>query len=293
LTQTLAGPYGALLLADMGADVVKIERPPHGDPSRRIPPFVDGESAYFLSVNRNKRSMVLDLGQEAGLAVFYDLVRQADVVLDNFRPGVTERLRVDYPRLAQINPRIIVCSISAFGQDGPYRDRPAYDLVVQAMSGLMSVTGESERPPVRMGLPMGDLGGGLFAALGILAALLERERTGRGQMVDVSLLDGLIGLHTYLASTYFATGRNPAPVGSAHHNIVPYQAFATADAYLAVATFTEAFWQKLCRAMELEPLIDDPRFRTNELRVQNRETLIPMLDSRFPAAAPGRMAPYP
>ncbi len=281
LTQVLAGPYGSLLLADMGAEVIKIERPPQGDPARQITPFVEGESVYFWSVNRNKRSVLLDLTQEAGRNVFLDLVRETDVLLDNFRPGVMARLGLDFPRLAEINPRLIACSISAFGQDGPYRDRPAFDLVIQAMSGLMSITGEAGRPPMRMGLPMGDLGGGLFAVIGILAALHERAQTGRGQKLDLSLLDGLVGMQTYLASTYLATGEEPEPVGSGHHNIVPYQAFEAADGWLVVAIFTDAFWGKLCQAMGLDALGDDPGYRRSAQRTAQRDTLLPLLEARF------------
>ena len=281
LTQVLAGPYCSLLLADMGADVVKIERPPDGDPVRKLPPLVNGESTYFLTVNRNKRSMMLDLSHPDGVQVFYDLTRGADVVLDNFRPGVMERLSIDYPQLQKINPSIIICSISAFGSDGPYHKLPAYDLIIQAMSGAMSVTGEAGRPPVRMGLPMGDLGGGLFGALGVMATLFERERSGRGQQVDVSLLDGLVGMLTYLASSFFATGQQPEPVGSAHPSIVPYQAFETSDGYLVVAVLSEAFWINLCKAMQLERLTADSRFISNALRIQNRQDLIPVLEDAF------------
>jgi crotonobetainyl-CoA:carnitine CoA-transferase CaiB-like acyl-CoA transferase len=177
LSQVLAGPYATLLLANMGADIIKIERPPAGDLSRQIPPLVGDESIYFLSANSNKRSIMLDLKQPAGLQVFYDLVRQADVVLDNFRPGVTKRLGIDYPKLNEINPQIIACSITAFGQDGPYQNRPGFDIVFQAMSGAISVTGEADRPPVRTSVPIGDLGGGLFMALSILAALFEQSAT--------------------------------------------------------------------------------------------------------------------
>ena len=281
LTQALAGPFASLLLADMGAEVVKVERPPAGDPARQIPPHVNGVSAYFLSVNRNKRSILLDLSGEEGRDVFYDLARRADVVLDNYRPGVVQRLGIDYETLAEINPRVISCSISAFGPDGPHAGRPAYDLVVQAMSGLMSITGEAGRPPVRMGLPMGDLGGGLFAVIGIQAALLQRQATGRGQMVDVALLDSLIGMQTYLASTYFATGKEPEPVGSGHHNIVPYQAFRAADGYFVVATFTDAFWIRLCRAVGRDDLGRDPRFESNEGRKQHREEIVTILEDLF------------
>jgi len=281
LTQALAGPYASLLLADMGAEVIKVERPPAGDPARQIPPHVNGVSAYFLSVNRNKQSILLDLSQPQGRGVFYDLTRRADVVLDNYRPGVLQRLEIDYETLAEINPRLISCSISAFGSDGPHAERPAYDLVVQAMSGLMSITGEAGRPPVRMGLPMGDLGGGLFAVIGIQAALLQRCATGRGQMVDVALLDSLIGMQTYLASTYFATGEEAEPVGSGHHNIVPYQAFRATDGYFVVATFTDAFWVRLCRALGRDGLGRDPRFKSNEGRKQHREEIVTTLEELF------------
>lgn len=281
LTQALAGPYASLLLADMGAEVIKVERPPAGDPARQIPPHVEGVSAYFLSVNRNKQSILLDLSLAEGREVFYDLAREADVVLDNYRPGVLQRLGIDYETLARVNPRLISCSISAFGPDGPRAGLPAYDLVVQAMSGLMSITGEPGRPPVRMGLPMGDLGGGLFAVIGIQAALLQRRATGRGQKVDVALLDCLLGMQTYLASTYFATGTEPEPVGSGHHNIVPYQAFRAADSYFVVATFTDAFWVRLCRALNRDDLGADPRFRSNEGRKKHREEIVSILEELF------------
>ena len=245
--------------------------------ARQIPPFLGGESAYFLSVNRNKCSILLALDTAEGRALFLELVRHADVVLDNFRPGVMARLGMEYEQLAAVNPRIITCSISAFGQDGPYRERPAFDLVVQAMSGLMSITGEPDRPPVRMGLPMSDLGGGIFAVLGIMA-LLRRAQTGQGQLVDVALLDGLVGMYTYLAGTYFATGEELTPVGSAHHNIVPYQAFSTADGYVVVATFSDAFWLKLCAALERPDLTANPRFRTNAGRAEYRDVLVPPLE---------------
>lgn len=281
LTQALAGPFASMLLADMGAEVIKVERPPSGDPARQIPPHVNGVSAYFLSVNRNKQSILLDLSLAEGREAFYDLARHSDVVLDNYRPGVVQRLGIDYETLAGVNERLISCSISAFGADGPHAGRPAYDLVVQAMSGLMSITGEAGRPPVRMGLPMGDLGGGLFAVIGIQAALLQRRSSGRGQKVDVSLLDSLVGMQTYLASTYFATGVEPRPVGSGHHNIVPYQAFRAADAYFVVATFTDAFWVQLCRALGRDDLGSDPRFRDNEGRKQHREEIVTVLEDLF------------
>lgn len=281
LTHVLAGPYCSLLLADLGADVIKIERPPHGDPVRQIHPLVEGQSSYFMGVNRNKRSLVLDLTHPDGLQVFYKLLGKADVVVDNFRPGVTERLGISYPEIARTNPRIITCSISAFGVDGPYRELPAFDLIVQAISGAMKVTGEANRPPVRIGLPIGDLGGGLFGALGIMAALFERERTGQGKAVDIAMLDGLISMLTYLAGGYFATGLQPERFGSGHPTIAPYQSFEASDGYLVVATLTQTFWANLCQVLDLQHLTDDPRFQTNALRVDNRATLIPILEDVF------------
>lgn len=281
LTQVLAGPYASMVLGTLGADVIKVERPPEGDPARRMTPLTGGVSAYFMAANINKRSIVLDLQRSDGQALFLKMARHADVVLDNFRPGVMTRLGLDYPRLAEVNPAVIACSISAFGQDGPYRDRPAFDLVIQAMSGLMSVTGEPGRPPVRMGLPMGDIGGGLAAVIGIQAALVERARTGRGQAVDVALLDALIGMQSYIAANRLATGIDPEPVGSAHPNIVPYQSFRCRDGDLAVATFTDPFWQRLAPALGLAQLAEDPRYATNVERVRHRATLIPTLEAVF------------
>jgi crotonobetainyl-CoA:carnitine CoA-transferase CaiB-like acyl-CoA transferase len=282
LTQFLAGPYGSMLLGDLGAEVIKIEAPGRGDPMRQMPPhFLEGESAYFLSVNRNKRSVTLDLKHPTGREVFLDLVRVSDVVLDNFRPGVMQKLGLDYETLRRVNPRIIACSISGFGQAGPYRDRPAFDLVLQAMSGAMSITGEPGRVPVRMGIPMGDLAGGMFAAQAICAALYARERTGEGCYIDLGLLDCLTSLLTYVAQYYLASGEVPGPAGSQHQSVVPYGAFATADGYLVIAAFTEKFWQGICRALERPDLAEDPRFVRNALRVQNRDALMPILEAEF------------
>ena len=207
LTRALAGPYCTVMLGDMGAEVIKVEQPGSGDESRGWgPPFVEGESSYFMTINRNKRSMTLNLKSAAGLAIFYDLVRQADVVYDNFRPGILERLRIDYDTLKSINPRIISCSVSGYGHTGPLKDRPAFDLVMQAMGGIMSYTGPLDGEPVRMGAPMGDLAGGIFAAHGVLAALYQRERTGEGRRVDVALLDSQVALLIYRAVYYFLAG---------------------------------------------------------------------------------------
>jgi formyl-CoA transferase/CoA:oxalate CoA-transferase len=282
LTRMLAGPYGSLLLADLGAEVIKVEDPVGGDPIRQMgPPFIQGESAYFISINRNKKSLTLDLTAPPARGVFHRLAGKADVVLDNFRPGVLERLGVDYESLRRVNPRIISCSISAFGQNGPYRSLPAFDLILQAMGGAMSITGEPDRDPVRMGLPMGDLAGGLFGAFAVAAALFQRERTGEGRCIDLSLLDCQVSLLTYVAQYFLASGEVPGPVGSAHASAVPYQAFRTKDIHIVIAVFTEKFWSRLCNVIGRPDLVEDPRFATNAQRHAHRKELIPLLEEIF------------
>jgi len=279
LSRMLAGPYGSMLLADMGAEVIKIEEPDGGDPMRVMgPPFLpDGESAYFLSINRNKKSMALDLTTPAGRDVFLDLARVADVVWENFRPGVLTRLGCDYAALSRVNGRLVLCSISAYGQHGPYRDWPAFDLALQAMGGAMSVTGEPGGRPVRMGLPMGDLAGGMFGAFAVVAALLRRQTTGQGTHVDLSLLDCQVSLLTYMAQYYWADGRVPGPQGSGHASVVPYQALASRDGHLIVAVFAEKFWRGFCVASGHPEWEHDPRFATNRDRVANRPALMALV----------------
>ena len=283
LSRMLAGPYGSMLLADQGADVIKIEEPAGGDPMRAMgPPFLpDGESAYFLAINRNKRSLALDLTKDAGRRVFHDLVAHADVVWENFRPGVMARLGCDYATLAARNPRLVMCSISAYGQDGPYRDWPAFDLALQAMGGAMSLTGERDGTPVRMGLPVGDLAGGVFGALAVGAALFRRAQSGRGAHIDLSLLDCQVSLLSYLAQYFWADGQVPRPMGSAHTSVVPYQALATRDGHLIVAVFSEKFWAAFCRAVERPDWAADPRFATNRDRVAHRDVLEPLIERLF------------
>jgi crotonobetainyl-CoA:carnitine CoA-transferase CaiB-like acyl-CoA transferase len=282
LSRMLAGPYGSMLLADMGAEVIKIEEPAGGDAMREMgSPFLpDGESAYFLAINRNKKSVALDLAKPEGRDVFLDLVAQADVVWENFRPGVMERLRCDYATLAAVNPRLVMCSISAYGQDGPYRDWPAFDIALQAMGGALSLTGEPGGPPVRMGLPMADLSGGMFAAFAVAGALVRRSRTGLGAHVDLSLLDCQVSLLGYIAQYFWTDGRVPAPMGSAHTSVVPYQALATRDGHLIVAVF-ERFWAGFCRAAGHPEWIADPRFATNADRVAHRQALVAIMEPVF------------
>jgi crotonobetainyl-CoA:carnitine CoA-transferase CaiB-like acyl-CoA transferase len=284
LSRMLAGPYGSMLLADLGAEVIKIEEPRGGDPMRQMgPPFLgpERESAYFLSINRNKKSVALDLGQPEGRETFHDLCRVADVVWENFRPGVMARLGCAPEALRRLNPRLIVCSISAFGQDGPYREWPAFDLALQAMGGAMSLTGEAGGSPARMGLPMGDLAGGMFGALAVAGALFRRERSGQGTHVDLSLLDGQVSLLTYVAQYFWADGRVPDRVGSGHASVVPYQAFPTRDGHVVVAVFAEKFWAGFCRAIDRPDLTADPRFDSNPKRVERRDDLVPVLEGIF------------
>jgi crotonobetainyl-CoA:carnitine CoA-transferase CaiB-like acyl-CoA transferase len=283
LSRMLAGPYGSMLLADMGAEVIKIEEPDGGDPMRVMgPPFLpEGESAYFLSINRNKKSVALDLTTAPGRDVFLDLAAHADVVWENFRPGVLERLGLAYATLAGVNPGLILCSISAYGQDGPYRDWPAFDLALQAMGGAMSLTGEEGGRPVRMGLPMGDLAGGMFGAFAVAGALFRRSRTGQGAHVDLSLLDCQVSLLTYIAQYFWADGRVPGRMGSGHASVVPYQALATRDGHLIVAVFAEKFWAGFCRALGRGEWEADPRFASNRQRLAHREVLMPLVETVF------------
>ncbi len=282
LSQFLAGPYGSMILGDLGAEVVKIEIPGKGDGSREMPPhFIRGQSGYFLSMNRSKKSLTLNLKSEEGLQIFYDLVRQSDVVYDNFRPGILERLRIDYDTLKAINPRIISCSVSGYGQTGPLKDRPAFDLVVQAMGGIMSYTGPLGGEPVRMGAPMGDLGGGIFAAHGVLAALYQRERTGEGRRVDVALLDSQIALLIYRAVYYFMAGEVAVPAGSGHVSAVPIGAFKTQDIHIVIDANGDKFWRALCEAIEHPEWADDPRFVDRAGRLENVNELMSLLQAIF------------
>jgi len=282
LTHILAGPFCTQILGDLGAEVIKIERPGVGDPNRKMPPhFIGDQSAYFLALNRNKKSLTLDLKSPEGKEIFYELTLKGDVVANNFTPGTMEKLGLGYETLKKINPRIIWASVTGYGQTGPYRDRPSYDIIVQGMGGLMSYTGEPGGPPVRCGFPVGDLGGGVFAVVGILSALVSRSFSGEGRMVDISLLDVQVALHTYRAKYYFVAGEIPQPVGTGHVSNVPLRVYRTQDSYIVIEAYMDHFFRNLCRAMALESLADDPRFDSRATRLQNREELDRILEENF------------
>ncbi|MCC7162129.1 MAG: CoA transferase [Anaerolineae bacterium] len=277
----LAGPYATMILADLGADVVKVEAPERGDPSRTAGPFANGVSGYFLSVNRNKRSIVLDLKSEAGRARAAKLAGRADVVVENFVPGTMKRWGLDYATLAETNSRLIYASCTGFGQTGPRALESAFDLVIQALAGTMSITGEAGAAPVRVGNSIGDLGGALYLTIGILAALQARHRTGRGQALDLSMMDAQVALLENAFMRYFVTGETPARLGSRHPLIVPFQAFPTSDGYVVVTAGTEAQWGRLCEALGASELKEDARFLTNTARRQNIPALETELSARF------------
>jgi crotonobetainyl-CoA:carnitine CoA-transferase CaiB-like acyl-CoA transferase/enoyl-CoA hydratase/carnithine racemase len=283
LTQVMAGPFCTMILADLGADVVKVENPESGDQTRASfgQAGTGADSKAFLALNRNKRSITLDLKSDEGRATFHELVRSADVVVENWRPGVAARLGVDHATLAPLNPGLIYASVSGFGQTGPYADRPGYDLIAQAMAGVMSVTGEPGDRPVKAGIPIGDLGAGLFTAVGILAAWASRQRTGEGQYVETSLFEAALALSVWESTEFWATGEAPQALGSAHRMSAPYQALATRDGFVTVGANNERLWQRLCRALEAEHLADDPRFATNTDRMAHRAELVVELERRL------------
>lgn len=279
LTRILSGPYCTMILADLGARVVKVEQPGKGDDTRAWgPPFVSGESAYFLSINRNKESLTLDFKQPEGRAILEELIGKADVLVENFRPGTLKKLGLDYQSLASRFPRLVYCSVSGFGQNGPRAAEPGYDAVMQAEGGLMSITGAAGETPYRLGVAIADIVSGMFAAQGITAALLARERTGRGQLVDIGMLDSVTALLTYQAGIYFATGLAPGRLGNRHPTIVPYETFAAADGDFVVAAGNDALWRAFCQVAELD--LGD-RFATNRDRVVHYDELRPVLAERL------------
>ncbi len=282
LTQVMGGPYCTMQLGDLGADVIKVE-PPAGDLSRAMGGAAfrmqGSDNAPFFALNRNKRSLVLNLTQDADRRVFMALVQTADVLVESFRPGVTKRLGVDYPAIAALNPRLVYASISGFGQTGPYADRPGFDLIAQGMSGIMSVTGEPGGTPVKAGVPIADLSVGLIATNGILAALIARAKTGRGQHIDTSLFESALAMAAWESTEYWASGEAPRAMGSAHRLSAPYQAFRTRDGYMTLAALTTQQWEALCHTLERSALVHDARFETNAARMAHRPDLVRELEA--------------
>ena len=282
LTRVLSGPYCTMLLADMGARVIKVEQPGKGDDTRAWgPPFLQGESAYFLSINRNKESVTIDFKHPEGRAVLERLIARSDVLVENFRPGTLNKLGLDYASLAPKHPRLVYCSISGFGHTGPRAKEPGYDAVMQAEGGLMSITGAADGPPFRLGVAIADIVSGMFAAQGVTAALFARERTGAGQAVDIAMLDSVTALLTYQAGIYFATGAAPTRMGNRHPTIVPYETFHASDGDFVIAVGNDDQWRRFCEAAGLEP---DARFATNRQRVTAYAELKPRLDARLGTA---------
>ena len=281
ISRVLTGPFATMLLGDLGAEIIKVEMPGTGDETRAWgPPFIEGESAYYLSINRNKKSIAVNLKAPEGKEIIYRLAKEADAMIENFLPGTVERLGLDYGKIKAINPGIVYCSISGYGQDGPYRNHPAYDLLMQGEGGLMSITGEKDGDPVRIGVALIDIGAGMYAVIAILSALMTKKETGRGQYIDISLLDTEVSWLTYMATNYFASGKNPVRLGSAHPSIVPYRAYRAKDKYFILAVGNDAIWQRFCAALGF-PFADDPKFVTNEQRVAHREELDRLLADLF------------
>ncbi len=277
LSRNLAAPYCTMILGDMGADVIKIEVPETGDEARALGPIVHGESGYFMSINRNKRSMTLNLKEPRGKGILERLLEDADVLVDNFRPGTLDRLGFSYARLHERYPRLVCASLSGFGQTGPYRAKAAYDLVVQGYGGIMSITGQPEGGPTRVGVSLGDLAAGLYLTVGILGALMARSRTGRGDYVDVAMLDCQVALLENAIIRYFATGQIPQPIGNRHPSITPFESFPSKDGYIIVCAGNQRLWEDFCRIVGRTELIEDPRFATNNRRTENHHLLAPIL----------------
>jgi crotonobetainyl-CoA:carnitine CoA-transferase CaiB-like acyl-CoA transferase len=282
LSRILAGPYCSMILGDLGADIIKVEAPGGSDETRNWgPPFIEGESAYYLCTNRNKRGMTLDLKSHEGKEIFFKLVESADVVIQNFRVGTMERLGLGYENLKNINPGIIYCSISGFGQTGPYKDLPGYDHLIQAMGGLMSITGQPEDEPMKVGVAVADMAAGLYGVIGILSALQSRIKTGEGQEIDISLLDAQVSLLANVASNYLISGNIPKRYGNQHPNIAPYQVFSTADGEMVLCVGSNTQFTKLCDLLSCSSLSQEGRFLNNSQRLQNRDELVSILGEFF------------
>ena len=277
LTRVLAGPYATMLLGDLGAEVIKIEQPGAGDESRNFGPFKNGFSLYFMSVNRGKRSLTLNLKTERGQAIFKQLVAHTDIVVENFRPGTMKKLGLDYDTLKTEHPSLIYAACSGFGQTGPYAQQGAYDMIIQGMGGIISITGEPDGPPVRVGTSISDITAALFTTIGVLSALHHRNQTGKGQLVDVAMLDSLVAVLENAVVRYFATSEAPKPLGARHPAITPFEAFASADGHVIIALGNDTLWAKFCEHVNRQDLISDERFRTNADRTENHAELFPIL----------------
>lgn len=277
LTRILAGPYATMILGDLGADVIKIEMPEKGDDARHFGPYLNNESAYFMSINRNKRSMTLNLKSKEGKELFLEMVKEVDIIVENFRPGTMKRLGLDYDVLSNINPSLIYSATSGYGHTGPYSERPAYDAIVQAMGGVMSITGAKNGRPTRVGTSIGDITAGLFSTIGILAALNSRNITGEGQKIDVSMLDSQVAILENAIARYSITGEVPKPEGNRHPSIVPFESFETKDGDIMIAVGNDKLWSVFCTTIDKEELIGDERFKTNSLRYDNYEELSPII----------------
>lgn len=278
LTRVLAGPYCAMILANLGAKIIKVERPQVGDDSRSFGPYKNGQSAYFVSLNRGKKSIAIDLKTSEGKQLIKEFTKVSDVVLENFKPGTMEKLGLSYDELKKINPRIVYAAVSGFGRTGPYSKRPAYDMLAQGMGGIMSITGQPGGEPTRVGSSIGDIVAGMFGAIGILTALYERVFTGEGQMVDVAMLDGQVAILENAIARYVVTGEIPGPLGSRHPSISPFEAFKTKDSWVIIACGNQIIWEKFCRAIGREDLMEIPEFATNDKRTENYQKLKPIMD---------------
>ena len=277
LTRILAGPYATMILRDLGAEVIKIEQPGVGDEARDFGPFKNDFSLYFMSVNRGKKSITLNLKSQRGKELFLELVKGSDILVENFRPGTMEKLGLDYESLKEHHPSLLYAACSGFGQTGPYAMRGAYDMIIQGMGGIISITGEPDRPPVRVGTSIGDITSALFTAIGILSALRHRDQTGEGQLIDVGMLDCQVAILENAMVRYFSTGDIPRPLGRRHPAITPFEVFESADGYVVIAIGNNELWRKFCEHVDRPELIDDERFNTNALRTENHESLFPIL----------------
>ncbi|MBU4361229.1 CoA transferase [bacterium] len=278
LTRVLAGPYCAMILANLGAKIIKVERPETGDDSRSFGPYKNGQSAYFVSLNRGKKSIAIDLKKPEGKQIIKELAKVSDVVLENFRPGTTRKLGLSYDVLCKINPRVIYAAVSGFGHSGPYSERPAYDMIAQALGGIMSITGQPGGEPTRVGSSIGDIIAGMFGAIGIISAIYERVFTGIGQMVDVAMLDGQVAILENAIVRYAISGEVPGPLGSRHPSITPFGGFKTKDSWVIIACGNQAIWEKFCKAVDREELLEVEEFETNEKRTENYQKIKPILD---------------